>query len=110
MRGQTEIIQLRLSGYKPTMVWVLVLQNPCQTRHYIDAENTIELSGMPELHIGIDDNIGALDFRFLHGVTVLLQGMDADRLRQAYRRISQFSPERIITSSPVIFHDTQVAS
>lgn len=110
MRGQTEITQLRLSGYKPAMVWALVLDNPCQTGYFTDAENSIEINGMPEIHIGPDANIGAADFRFLHGVTVLLQGMDSDRLRQAYRRISQFSPERIITSSPDLFHDTQVAA
>lgn len=110
MRGQTEITELRLCGYKPSMVWVLVLQNPCQTRFFCDAENSIELSGMPEVHIGIDDNIGLLDFRFLHQLTVLLQGLDTDRLRQAFRRIREFSPQRIITSSPTIFHDTQVES
>lgn len=108
MRGQTEITELRLCGYKPRMVWVDVLEGPCPTRFFLDAENSIDLSGMPEVHIGSDDNIGLLDFRFLHGVTVLLQGMNPDRLRQAFRRIREFSPERIITSSDNIFHDTQV--
>lgn len=108
MRGQTEITQLRLSGYRPSMVWVLVLQNPCQTAYFTDAENSIELSGMPELHIAPDDNIRMIDFRFLHKVTVLLQGMNDDRLRAAFRRIRQFSPERIITSSPTVFNDTKV--
>ncbi|MCQ9615925.1 hypothetical protein L1889_03755 [Paenalcaligenes niemegkensis] len=107
MRGQTEIIQLRLSGYKPLLVWVFVLQIPCRTDFFWDAESSIELNGMPEIHIGVDDSIAGLDFRFLYDVTVLLQGVDIDRLRAAFRRIRQFSPRRIVTSTPTMLNDTK---
>lgn len=110
MRGQVAITELRMCGYKPWVVWVFLLDTDCPDRFFLDAANTLELDGKPEVHISADDDIAALDFRFLHGLTVLLQGSDRGRLRAAFRRIRQFSPERIITSSNDIFDDYRLNS
>lgn len=105
MRGQNAIIRMRLEGYKPSQVWLFVLQTECSKKYWVDAENTIEMSGLPEIHIGIDEVVGALDLRVLTGVTVLLQGLDVDRLRAVFARIKEFSPERIITSTGDFVND-----
>ncbi|MCX5592512.1 hypothetical protein [Alcaligenes endophyticus] len=105
MRGQSAITELRLCGYKPRIVWVLLLDSGCPENYFLDAANSLELDGKPEVHVSADDDIAALDFRFVHGLTVLLQGNDPARLRTAFKRIRQFSPERIITSSRDIFND-----
>lgn len=110
MRGQNTIIQMRLAGYKPSNVWLLLLDGPCSRRRFMDAENVIANGGQAEVHVGDDEVVGTLDLRFLTGLTVLLQGMDRDRLRLAYTRLKEFDPERIITSSADFIHDYQRAA
>ena len=105
MRGQNTIIRMRLESLKPSKVWVLVLQNPCEKSFCMDAENVIPNGGMAEIHIGSDEVIGTLDLRVLRGLTVLLQGVDVDRMRLAFARIKEFNPARIITSSADFVND-----
>jgi len=106
MRGHEALTALRLSGYRPEYVWVFLTGSECWRSYPLDAELTLELSGMPEIHIGPEEVIGSLDFRVLRGVTVLLQGAEDERLRDAFARIRVFAPKRIITANKSIFHDT----
>lgn len=96
MRGHKAIIALRLRGYCPQIVWVSLLNFPCQTRFFLDAENTIELSGMAQIDVGVDEDVNFLDFRCLHGVVVALHGLDDTRLQEAKDRIMQFSPKSVV--------------
>lgn len=105
MRGQNTIIRMRLERFKPSLVWLLVLQNPCERRQFIDAENVIANGGLAEVHIGSDEVVGTLDMRFLVGLTVLLQGLDVSRLRAVFARLKEFDVERVITSTPDFIHD-----
>lgn len=110
MRGHETIIRMRMGGSRPALVWVFVLQNPCPRTGYQDAEQVVQNRGRPEIQIGSDDIPGTLDLRVLTGLTVLLQGVDVDRLRQVYARIKEFDPARIITSTPDLIHDYRRAA
>lgn len=105
MRGQNSIIDLRLEGLKPTMVWVIDLPVPCFRGPFMDAETAIVNGDRPEIQVGIDDELEALDFRCLVGLTVLLQGSDRARLRRLRKRIKEFQPARLVTSSTDFIHD-----
>jgi len=107
MRGQNTIVRLRLENYRPSLVWLLVLETPCPTRQFLDAERVLEHGGRPEVHIGADESVGSLDLRSLTGLTVLLHGMDRDRVRAVFARLKQFNPARVIVSGADFFHDTQ---
>lgn len=105
MRGHESIIRMRLNGHKPALVWLLVLQNQCPKGGFLDAEDVLPNMGRPEVQIGSDDIPGTLDLRVMTGLTVLLQGVDVDRLRLVYARLKEFEPARIITSTPDFIHD-----
>lgn len=105
MRGQNTIIRMRLSGMKPSKVWLLALQTPCLRGEFLDSELVIENGGLAEIQIGSDDVIGTLDLRVLAGLTVLLQGTDTDRLRTVFSRLREFNPKRIITSGSDFIND-----
>lgn len=110
MRGQNTIIRMRLHGLRPALVWLLVLESKPPRGQFHDAEIVLENGGLPEVHIGIDDIAGTLDFRFLTGLTVLLQGTDVPRLREVFARLKEFGPERIITSTGEFINDYRVAA
>lgn len=107
MRGHQTIIRMRLAGYKPAHVWVFVLQNECPRDYFRDAENVVMNGGQAEVHIGIDDLPGTMDFRFLTGLSVLLQGTDKDRLRGVFARLKDFEPARVIVSGDGVLHQFQ---
>lgn len=105
MRGQNIIVRMRLAGYAPARVWLLVLETECSTRHFMDAERVVENGGYAEIHVGIDDNLAGLDLRALTGLEVLLQGLDRDRVRAVFSRLKSFDPARIIVSGADFFYD-----
>lgn len=110
MRGQNTIIRMRLERWKPSMVWLVVLDGPVCRRPMLDAEKSVEWGRMPEVHIGADEVPGTLDLRFLTGLTVLLQGGNVERLRQVFARLKEFEPERIVTSTGDFVHDYRRAA
>lgn len=105
MRGQNAIIRMRLAGYKPAFVWLLVLQGQAPTQGFLDAEQTLENTRLPEIHVGIDENPAELDLRPLVGLTVLLQGLDRDRVRGVFARLKFFDPARVVVSGVDFFYD-----
>lgn len=86
------------------MVWLFVLDQSAPRAHFKDAENVIANGGLAEVHIGAEEVAGTLDFRFLTGLTVLLQGMDVERMREVFARLREFDPEKVITSTPDMVH------
>lgn len=105
MRGQNTITRMRLERLKPTLVWLFVLDGKEPKGQFLDAELVVWNQGLPEVHIGSDDVPGTLDFRFLTGLTVLLQGTNVPRMREVFARLKEFDPERIITSTGDFIHD-----
>lgn len=99
MRGHDELLDLRLSGYRAEIVWVMVLEGPALTDRWNDVKGSIE-GGYPTIDVEPDDIPGLLDLRALHGATALIQGMNADRIEQVTRRAMEFRPARIIASTP----------
>lgn len=104
MRGQNTIIRMRMERLKPAMVWLFVLDRTAPRGFFNDAENVIANGGLAEVHIGADEVAGTLDFRFLTGLTVLLQGVNVERMREVFARLREFDPEKIITSTPDMVH------
>lgn len=83
MTGQQELFALRRSGLKPEFVWVSDFPN-CT----LDGLTVRVAVDTPELE----------DFRFLVGVTALVEGMDAsrvDRIAKACQAIAR----RVISST-----------
>lgn len=105
MRGQDCIIRMRVAGYRPAIVWLLVLDEPCPRSQFHDAELILQNGGLPEVHVGTEDLPGALDLRALTGLLVLLQGTDRQRLRDVFSRLKTFDPARVIVSSPDFVYD-----
>lgn len=110
MRGQQAITRMRMERLKPSLVWLFVLDGKCPKGPYWDAENSVFNDGAPEVHIGADEVPGTLDFRFLTGVTVLLQGQNVPRMREVFARLREFDPKRIVTSTGDFIHDYRKAA
>lgn len=110
MRGQNTVTAMRMHKLKPAMVWLLALDDKCPRTPFMDAEQVVANGGRPEVHVGNDEIVGTLDFRFLTGLTVLLQGTDIDRLRAIFSRLREFDVDRIVTSTPSMIHDYRRAA
>ena len=107
MRGDMAIRELRLMGKKPLQAWVFLLTPTQRFPSTIDPDDMLANGQHPEVYVDTGERISSLDFRFLHGVTVHLQGQDASRLRAAYAQIQRCEPSRLIVSGLEIFHDTE---
>ena len=93
-------------GKRPVHAWVYLLSEDESIPRFMDPEDLLESAMPPEVYIAPAEKISSLDFRFLAGVTVHLQGKNKDRLRQAYAQLKMCDPHRIIVSSPDMLYDT----
>ena len=84
MTGREQIIALRRRGVKPVVVWV----SDYRTN---DAGNGRSVSLAPE------DSPARIDWRFLVGLTVVVDGDDAERVDSIARAVGQFA-ERVLTT------------
>ncbi|WP_158582703.1 hypothetical protein [Neopusillimonas maritima] len=100
------IKDLRRMGKKPTQVFVVLLEDDSKLSKYVDPEDMLINGFLPEVLVEPGDDIHRLDFRFLVGVIVHLQGQNVDRLRSAFGQIRLCKPARIVVSGPSIFYDT----
>lgn len=98
MRGQNRLLAARINGFNPKDVWVYVRDEKAARGGFLDPEASLEFGVLPEVAIEPDDCIPALDMRFAHNTTVHLVGSDIERTRQAFRRLREFEPERIIVA------------
>lgn len=110
MRGDMAIKELRRMGKKPLQAWVILLDENSTTPKFIDPDDMLLNGLLPEVHIEPHEDPQSIDFRFLTGVIVHLQGQNVDRLRSAHTRLKNCRPARIITSGAGVFHDTQEQS
>ena len=109
MRGDLSIKELRRMGKKPTQVWLFLLTENQQIPGPIDPEDMLLNGLLPEVYVEPHEDPASLDFRFLTGVLVHLQGQNIDRLRGAFSRLKTCRPSRVIVSGAGIFHDTEEA-
>lgn len=106
MRGDMAIRELRRMGKKPLQAWVFLLEPGQKPPGFVDPEDLLASGQFPEVHVGPEEPIHALDFRCLTGVTVHLQGGDPARLRAVYVELIRCEPLRVIVSGGEVFHDT----
>lgn len=84
MTGQDQIIAMRKRGYAPQFVWVSDFP-------------TAILDGMT-VRIAAEDVPERLDMHFLVGLTALVEGRDADRVRRLGKVCEGFA-KRVIAST-----------
>lgn len=99
MKGQQALIALRMRGYKPTNVFVTVLDAEQRYSVYTHPDMSMSLGGFPEIDIEPTDKPATADFRFLAGLCVHINGLDAKRVKAFYDRILAFSPAEVIASA-----------
>ena len=95
MIGIDKLFEIRKEGYKPEAVdvWVGDDDDPHYEREW---HKHIETINYPAILIENKDNIEALDFRFVFGLTIFVRGDNADRLLEVYRKITKCLPERVL--------------
>lgn len=98
MRGHAALTKARLQGYRPESVVVLVLESDPCTRHFLDAEKSLELTRQPEIDVGPADIPGLLDLRCIRGVPVHVCGEDSRRVRAVASRARAFEPSEILAA------------
>jgi len=95
MTGHNAIVDLRLQGHIPNFCDVCLLDKPAAYLWgWDEPERAMENMFPPQVHILPDENLYALDFRFLHGLTVNISThCAAQRTLDAFNRIIEFEPQ-----------------
>lgn len=79
MRGHRQIIAARRDGYKPSQVFVDLVDEPRPgVTKYDEPENGLRLGCYPHVEVLRREVGAALDFRFLVGLTVHVHGQEMD--------------------------------
>lgn len=104
MIGAEHLRDLRRQGLKPAIVFVFDL-GEIRNDGLFDPNIQLENGCNAEIHIEPNDNIAALDFRFLVGCVVSINVLTAERGRQLYRYIKAQNPASItITDGKTFTH------
>lgn len=98
MIGQNAIIDLRIEGYKPSDVWLILRDTPPAFGTYCHPEQMMHTGSFPEVHVMPDEVVEALDLRFLRDLVVHIVGADKSRCRKALLRVVEFEPSRAFTA------------
>lgn len=109
MRGHLAIRELRRMGFKPLQAWVLLTDEIPAMTEFLDPEELLANSNPPEVWVADTEELFSLDFRFLAGVIVHLQGQNIDRLRDVFAQLRRCRPARVIASGAAFF-DTGAAT
>lgn len=96
MIGHQSIIDLRFNGYKPTEIWVMLLDKLPRFGTMDHPEIMMQNQLRPEVHVLPDEVVETLDFRFVKEVTVHIVSLDKNRSIRALHRIAEFDPTRAI--------------
>ena len=92
---------------KPNIVFVFDL-GKIRSDGFYDPSAQLEMGNHAEVHIEPNDNIAALDFRFLVGCAVSILVLDVDRGRQLYRYIRNQNPLSLTISDGKSFTHHEV--
>lgn len=96
MIGHQSIIDLRLNGYKPVEIWVMLPNEKPTFGPINDPESMMQNQFKPEVYVMPDESVGSLDFRFVRDITIHIVCIDKNRSMRALKRIAQFDPEKAI--------------
>lgn len=88
MRGATELLNARLQGYRPAMVFVDLDIGPV-------AE---EFRGEDQVQIEDTDRLSGLDLRCVYGLTVNVSGENAGKTRGVAQACLDAGASRVITN------------
>lgn len=98
MTGDKALTRARLEGQTPADVFVVVLDTEPAKRGFVAAEESLELTGIPEIDIAPRDVPGTLDLRCIRGVRVHVCGEDGRRVRAVASRARLFQPAEILAA------------
>ncbi|ARP90304.1 hypothetical protein CAL14_08405 [Bordetella genomosp. 9] len=98
MTGDKALIRARLQGFTPADVFVVVLDVEPSKRGFRAAEESLELTGIPEIDVGPKDIPGTLDLRCIRGARVHVCGEDSRRVRAVASRARLFQPAEILAA------------
>lgn len=106
MIGNQSLLELRMSGVKPSDVWVVCLPERPEYGPYSHPEKQVEVRGMghlrgyPTIHVFDDEPASSLDLRTVIGTTVHIAATDRERGLDLLDRIATFSPLKAIAAGP----------
>jgi hypothetical protein len=107
MIGHEQILEMRMQGYSPKEVWVMVFNS--EPEYFPSTHPSLNLQNGFRASIDVTpEDRGALDFRCLVGLVVHLIGTNESRVMQVLRHIERANPSRVITSTPNSFIDSAV--
>lgn len=105
MTGHESILEMRMQGYSPKEVWVMVLN--AEPEYFPGTHPSLNLQNGFRASIDVTPgDRGALDFRCLVGLVVHLIGTNENRVMQVLSHIERAGPTRVITSTPKSFIDS----
>lgn len=87
MRGQHELIEMRMEGKAPLRVYVETHDVP------MSAEGDVML------WIAADENVERLDLRCVAGLFAIVQGDDDDRVQAVAAAVKRASAKRVMTDT-----------
>lgn len=94
---------LRRQGLKPAIVFVMAFDE-MKSHDMYHPDMQLENDSEAEVHIEPDDNILALDFRFLTGCVVAINTDSRERARKLYKQIRRVGPASITVSDSTFTH------
>jgi hypothetical protein len=98
MTGNKALTRARLQGFTPAEIFVVVLPTEPAKRGFLAAEESLELTGVPEIDVGPGDIPGTLDLRCVRGARVHVCGEDGRRVRAVASRARTFQPSEILAA------------
>ena len=99
MRGHLPLIALRRRGMRPSSVWLsLDLPDPSAADWHLWSKTAA-------IDIDKADGIGSLDLRFVVGMQVHIQGLNADRCLALHQACMDANASRVVTHVARSTHD-----
>ena len=104
MIGHQTLITARMSGHRPTDVWLVCIRAEQRYGQYTHPDAQLEPRagghwvGHPEIHIHDHENAGALDLRCVVGLVVHVCAASRERGLQVLRRVAEFSPAKALAA------------
>jgi len=102
--GHQTLIAARMAGYQPTDAWLTCLPTEQTYGSFTHPEAQLgrmtngRWVGFPDIHIHDSENAAALDLRPVVGLVVHIVSPTRARALQLLRRVTVFSPARVIAS------------
>lgn len=107
MIGAEYLRDIRRQGLKPSIVFVMAFKSMRSDGLY-HPDTKLENGSHAEIHIEPDDNIAALDFRFLTGCVVAINSDCKEKARLLYKYIKPHRPQSVtVSGSDFLYHEAK---